>query len=471
MTFAVDSLPEGLAVDPGTGRITGLLTQPGDYTVTLRAANSAGNARKTFRIKVGGTIGLTPPMGWNSYNVWDQAITEQVALDSARLIKSHELDRHGWTYVNMDDGWQGARGGPDNALQPDPGKFKDIRAMVDQIHSMGLKAGIYHTPWVTTYGGIHSKGRRGASSEFKDGTWIDDGKQHRYFGKFSFVRQDARQFASWGFDYLKYDWYPITQAETQAMQDALLASGRDIYFSLSNNMKYNDAAAIAPYANAWRTSGDITDTWQSMTAMAFKQADWNAFQSPGHINDPDMLVVGWVGWGHPRPTRLTPDEQYTHITLWCMLSAPLLMGCDLTKLDPFTIGLLTNDEVLALDQDALCRPADCVVTTPEERLYSKELEDGTKAIALINLTASEAVMSFTWKQAGLSGRQSLRDLWRQKDLGVFGESFSATVPSHGVILVRASGESANRAAGMDRARTATAVRSLFMAGTPPGSGG
>jgi alpha-galactosidase len=438
MTFAVDSLPEGLSVDSATGRITGALAAPGDYTVVLRAANSAGSARRTFHIKVGGTIGLTPPMGWNSYNVWDQAITQEVALESARLIKAQDLDRHGWTYVNMDDGWQGSRGGPGNALEPDPSKFKDIRAMVDQIHAMGLKVGIYHTPWVTSYGGIHKMGRRGGSADFADGTWIDDGKQHRYFGKFSFVRQDAMQFAAWGFDYLKYDWHPITKAETQAMQDALLASGRDIYFSLSNNIGHDDVAAIAPYANAWRTGGDITDSWQSMTSMAFKQATWNTFQSPGHINDPDMLVVGWVGWGHPRPTRLTPDEQYTHMTLWCMLSAPLLMGCDLTKLDAFTLGLLTNDELLALDQDALCRPADCVVATPDGRVYSKELEDGTRAVALVNLTAADTVMTLDWKQAGLTGRQRLRDLWRQRDIGVFEGAFSAKVPSHGVVLVRAA---------------------------------
>ena len=443
MTFSIENLPSGLVLDPGTGRVTGTIGKAGEYPVTLVAKNSHGTVRRPFRIVVGDTFALTPPMGWNSYNVWDQAITQPIALQSAKTIIAAGLDQHGWNYVNMDDGWQGARGGTDHALQPDPAKFTDIKSMVDQIHAMGLKVGIYHTPWITSYGGVHSKGRAGATSDSTDGSWVDDHKQHRVFGKYSFVKQDARQFADWGFDYLKYDWNPISLPETQEMEAALLASGRDIFFSLSNSMRYDAVKTIAPYAQSWRTSGDITDTWGSMTRIAFGQPGWAKFQSPGHFNDPDMLIVGHVGWGKPRPTRLTPDEQYTHVSLWCLLSAPLLMGCDLTQLDPFTLGLLTNDEVLAVDQDALCRPAACLNKNAELKVYVKELEDGTKAIGLFNTTESSKTISFSWAAVKLSGKQTLRDLWRQKELGVFKDAYSAEVSSHGVLLLKASAASSH----------------------------
>ncbi len=438
MTFSVEGLPKGLAVDPSTGHITGSISQAGEYPVTLVARNSLGQARRAFRIVVGSTFALTPPMGWNSYNVWDQNISQEVAIQSAKAMIAAGLDQHGWTYVNMDDGWQGERGGPNNALQPDTKKFSDIKSMVDQIHAMGLKVGIYHTPWITSYGGIHQLGRPGASSDNPDGKWVNDKKQHRVIGKYSFVKQDAQQFAEWGFDYLKYDWNPNQEPETKEMEDALLATNRDIFFSLSNSMRYDLVATIAPCAQSWRTSGDITDSWQSMTGIGFRQLGWIRFQSPGHFNDPDMLIVGQVGWGHPRPTRLTPDEQYSHISLWCLLSAPLLMGCDLTKLDPFTLGLLTNDEVLALDQDPLCQPARCLNPKSDLKVYEKDLEDGAKAIGLFNTSPGTATMSVAWADAGLSGKQQVRDLWRQQDLGEFTDKYSADVPSHGVLLLRVS---------------------------------
>jgi alpha-galactosidase len=204
-------------------------------------------------------------------------------------------------------------------------------------------------------------------------------------------------------------------------------------------MKYDDAAQIGPHAQLWRTSGDITDTWGSMAGrIGFRQVGWGKFMKPGHFNDPDMLCVGKVGWGRPRPTRLTPDEQYTHISLWSILSAPLIMGCDLTQLDPFTLGLLTNDEVLAVDQDALCSPAVCLDDKAVQKVYVKSLEDGSKAVGLFNTVDQPAMMTLDWKGAGLSGKQRLRDLWRQKDLGTFDGSYQAEVPAHGVLLLKVS---------------------------------
>jgi alpha-galactosidase len=189
--------------------------------------------------------------------------------------------------------------------------------------------------------------------------------------------------------------------------------------------------------NLWRTTGDITDTWASMANIGFNQAGHEKFAGPGHWNDPDMLVVGHVGWGKGlHPTRLTPTEQYTHLSLWALLAAPLLIGADMTQLDPFTMSLLTNDEVLEVDQDPLGRQAARVSQTGEVEVWSRELADGSHAVGLFNRGYLPARVSASFAATGASGPQMVRDLWRQKDLGTFADSFAADVAPHGVVLVR-----------------------------------
>jgi len=258
-------------------------------------------------------------------------------------------------------------------------------------------------------------------------------------GRYSFVKQDARQFADWGFDYLKYDWNPIEAPDVILMHQALRDSGRDIILSLSNNHQDTLSKSIkevAPNAESWRTTTDITDSWKSVSGIGFSQQKWAQYQSPGHFNDPDMFEIGANGGGKMK--RLTPDEQYSHVSLWCLLSAPLLLGCDLEHLDPFTFGLITNDEVLAIDQDELCKPAVCVSPEGPLKVYVKELADGNKAVGLFNTGETPAQVTLDWNQEGFSGKQILRDLWRQKDLGTFDRSYTAEVPVHGVILLNVS---------------------------------
>ena len=447
MTFSAEGLPNGLTLDPVSGRISGTVSLTGTNELTLIARNVGGEARRRFRIIVGEGIGLTPAMGWNSYNVWGTKVTQERALGSAKGMVDAGLTQHGWTYVNIDDGWQGVRGGPSNALQADTNRFNDMARFCSDLHAMGLKAGIYHTPWVMSYGG-----RPGATSEDPKGLWNPKvqwpGKNPpnekippKAIGRYSFVEADARQFADWGFDYLKYDWNPIEAPDVVTMHDALRHSGRDIILSLSNNHKdtlSRTIAEVSPHAESWRTETDIKDSWQSVCKLGFSSAKWRAYQSPGHFNDPDMLVVGRVGWGNPHPSKLTPDEQYTHISLWCLLSAPLLLGCDLEHLDPFTLGLITNDEVLAVDQDELCKPAVCVNPDGPLKVYVKDLADGTKAVGLFNTGETPSTVTLDWKKAGLIGKQTLRDLWRQKDVGVFDGSYVSQVPVHGVLLLKAT---------------------------------
>jgi alpha-galactosidase len=436
-------LPLGIKLDSDTGLLTGRLDQAGTYKITLIASNAKGKAERVFRLVVGETIGLTPPMGWNSYNVWSDQINQERELAAAHSLISTGLADHGWVYVNMDDGWQGSRGGELKSLQPDPRKFADFQGMIDQIHNLGLKVGIYSSPWVTTYAG-----RIGGSSENSDGTSDHfpgnakkNAKQLPFaIGKYHFTDNDARQFAQWGINYLKYDWGPVEFPETKEMWDVLHAQDRDIFLSLSNNHVKNlfkDIANVSTVANAWRTTTDITDNWGRVSNdIGFNQDNWAPFAKPGHYNDADMLVVGVVGWGKQHYTRLTVDECATHISLWCLLSSPLLLGCNLEKLDIFTLSLLTNDEVLAIDQDPLVRQAVNVSRAGQLEIYRKELEDGSLAVGLFNRGSDETSISAEWSALKISGKQTVRDLWGQQDLGAFDTNFQATVRPHGVVLVR-----------------------------------
>jgi alpha-galactosidase len=276
------------------------------------------------------------------------------------------------------------------------------------------------------------------------------GRDFRRDGRHVFAENDAKQWAAWGIDYLKYDWNPRSAPQVdfapfdkqiRDMTDALRNSGRDIVYSYSNSMQIGEIGKVRHMLNAWRTSGDIRDNWERMSGFGFGLDRWAPYQSPGHWNDPDMMVVGYTaGWGGraPKPTALTPDEQYTHVTLWCMVSAPLLLGCDLERMDEFTLNLLTNDEVLAVSQDALGQQGKTVSregTDDELRVYVKELSDGSKAVGLFNLGNEAAAVTARWSDLKITEQQTVRDLWRQKDIGQFDSQFRMTVAPHGAELI------------------------------------
>ncbi len=442
MQFSAEGLPDGLTVDADSGIIHGTIADGGDYAVVLHAKNGAGSAEKKFRIRCGDTIALTPPMGWNSWNCWGASVSADKVLRSARALVNSGLAQHGWTYINIDDGWQGARNGVDHALQGNE-KFPDMKALSDQVHGLGLKIGIYSTPWITSYGNY-----TGGSSDDANGGWSrsNDVEKGHHFGQVPFAIADAKQWAAWGIDYLKYDWHVIDVPHVDEMSKALRASGRDIVFSLSNSAPFDQAADLARLANCWRTSGDIWDYWDysdqnwrfGVSEIGFNQDRWTPFGGPGHWNDPDMLVVGKVGWGpHLHDSHLTPDQQYSHISLWCMLSAPLLIGCDLEQMDAFTKNLLTNDEVLALDYDALGKPAMRVATLGSVDVFYKELDGGEYALGFFNRSKAPAKLTFNkFERIGLGGALKARDVWRQKDLPAIKDSLPLELPGDGVLLLR-----------------------------------
>lgn len=452
MTFAAEGLPKGLKLDARTGRITGKVSVPGEYAVKLTAKNEKGSYERTLRIVVGDQIALTPPMGWNSWNCWARDVTQEQVLSSARAMVEKGLVNHGWSYINIDDGWQGRRGGKYKAIQPND-KFPDMKKLSEEIHAMGLKLGIYSTPWIGTYAahiGSYSDNADGDNDWIKRGEhnehfryqkengdyWKDRGSVYHH-GPYSFVEADVKQWGEWGIDYLKYDWNPNDYYHVKEMHDALQTLDRDIVYSLSNSAPYGDAPVWMKYANCWRTTGDIRDTWESMAGIGFAQDRWIPFNRPGHWADPDMLVVGMVGWGPKlHYTRLTPDEQYTHISLWSLQAAPMLIGCDMAQLDDFTISLLTNDEVNDVNLDPLGLQAYPVWQNGDQVIYAKHLEDGSMAVGFFNRGWQSAKMGVTLRQLGLRGEQIVRDLWRQKDLTKSSDRFETNVAPHGVVLVK-----------------------------------
>ncbi|MBU0754612.1 MAG: putative Ig domain-containing protein [Planctomycetes bacterium] len=439
ITFSAEGLPDGLSLDTVSGRITGRINGAGEYNVTLTAGNALGEDRKPLKIMAGEAIALTPPMGWNSWNCWAGAVDAEKIKSSARAMVEKDLINHGWMYINIDDTWQGSRGGAFNAIQGNE-KFPDMKGLCDYVHDLGLKIGIYSTPWITSYAGYI-----GGSSNHENGSWAaeEEGRRGGWaHGKISFASNDAEQWAEWGMDYLKYDWNPNDVPHVEEMARALRASGRDIVYSLSNSAPFPLAREWAKLANCWRTTGDIVDTWASVSGIGFSQDQWTPYAGPGHWNDADMLVVGRVGWGPAlHPTKLTPDEQYSHISLWCLLACPLLLGCDLAELDGFTLSLLTNDEVIEVNQDPLGEQAGRIKHDEQAEIWSKRMSDGSRAVGLFHIglfSDSAEDVTVLWADLGVSGRQKVRDLWRQKDLGIFEKQFTARVPVHGVVLVKIS---------------------------------
>jgi alpha-galactosidase len=436
LTFAAKNLPAGLMLDAKTGLITGSLKSAGLNVVDITVTNAKGKTTGQITI-VGGdhTLALTPPLGWNSWNAWGNTVTAERVLASADGMVKSGLARQGYTYINIDDVWEGG-------LEPNPGtgrghnvaagrdatgeiltnkNFPDMKGLVDHIHGLGLKAGIYSSPGPTTCQGL--------------------------VATFGHEEQDARTWAKWGFDYLKYDWCSYQGDRNNlddlkkpyaVMRTALDKLDRDVVFSLcqygwGNVWEWGKSVG----GNLWRMTGDIRDSWASMAGIGFQQTGREKYAGPGHWNDTDMLVVGMVGWSQgSRPTNLTPNEQLTHISLWALQAAPMLIGADLSKIDDWTTNVLGNREVLAVNQDVLGKPAGRLSSDGWVDVWARPLEDGSMAVGLFNRSPEAAAMIVKFSDLGLSGSHPVRDLWQQKNLGTAHDQFSATVPRHGVVLVK-----------------------------------
>jgi alpha-L-arabinofuranosidase len=415
LRYTISGLPSGLYCKGNI--ISGRVTEKGHYPVTIKVSNAKGSATQTLLIKIDTLLQLTPPMGWNSWNCWGLSVSEEKVKSSAQALIDKGLADHGWSYINVDDGWQAATRNADGTLSPNE-KFGDMAELGEWLHDKGLKFGIYSSPGPLTCGG--------------------------FLGSYQHEAADADNYRKWGVDYLKYDWCSYVQTDTSVaayiqpftvMQQALEKQHRDIVYNLCQyGMKRVWEWGPSTGAQSWRTTEDIDDTWESMYNIGFSQGVLAPYAGPGKWNDPDMMIVGKVGWGETlRASRLTPDEQYTHVSLWSLQAAPLLIGCDISQLDDFTLNLLTNDEVLAIDQDTLGVQAVRV----KDEVWVKPLSDGSKAIGIFNLDTVYREVTLPWKAVGLSSKVFVRNCWKQQDEGVINDVYHVRIPPHGVRLIKA----------------------------------
>ena len=433
LLFRADDLPEGLTLDYTSGIITGKVATAGTYRATLFARNAFGSTRREFRIVVGNQLALTPPMGWNSWYIHYNRVTEATMRDAADQMIASGMADYGYQYVNIDDCWMKQKGDvpyrdTNGAVLPN-WNFPDMPGLAAYIHAKGLKAGLYTSPGPWTCGG--------------------------YVGAYQHEATDAREFADWGFDFLKYDWCSYGQVAGgsdlahlqrpyQLMASELQKQKRDLVFNLCQYGMGDVWNWGGDVGNSWRTTGDLGLARDARLPgfyhIGFSNARHWANARPGAWNDPDYLLVGWVGdahgMGQGRPTTLTPNEQYSYLSLWSLMAAPLIFSGDMARLDAFTLNLLCNAEVIAVDQDPLGRQGKILRQTRDEFVLVKPLEDGALAVGLFNLTAHPRTMTVTGNELGLSGPARVRDLWRQKELGALAMTLAVEVPRHGVALVR-----------------------------------
>jgi alpha-galactosidase len=352
-------------------------------------------------------LAQTPPMGWNSWNKFHRQIDDKTVREIADAMVKSGMKDAGYAYVNIDDTWEAGRDAKGNITTNT--KFPDMKALADYVHSKGLKLGIYSGPGRLTCAG--------------------------YEASYGHEDQDAATFAGWGVDYLKYDWCSASAVYTpdemasayQKMALALRKSGRPMVYSLCQYglLDVGEWGAAAG-GNLWRTTGDISDRWESMARIGFGQNGREKVAGPGRWNDPDMLEIGNGG--------MTDTEYRTHMSLWAILAAPLLAGNDLRSMSDATVAILTNKEVIAVDQDKLGQQGVRVKQDGELEIWKRTLSDGS-AVGLFNRGAAAARMTVRWADIGVKEKLKVRDLWAHADVGA-PVDYSVEVPSHGVVMLR-----------------------------------
>lgn len=440
--FSAKGLPSSLKLDEATGTISGQTpASVGEYPVILEATNSLGTSTRQFKIVVGDTLSLTPQMGWNDWYTHYEHPSDAVIRKAADAMIASGMADYGYQYVDIDDAWERKPASPDPALAGPvrdaqgnilPNRnFPDMHALTDYIHALGLKSGIYTSPGPVTCGNFEAT--------------------------YGHESADAHQIGAWSFDLLKYDQCSYgkfiknnTVAEFQKpyrqMGSLLKSLDRDVVLNMcqyGNGDVWKWGREVG--GSSWRTTGDVGielgSSLPGFYSVGFANAKLSAYAGPGGWNDPDYILIGMVGDAHhieqpAKPTNLTPDEQYSYMSMWSLMASPLFFSGDMAKLDAFTLNILCNSEIIDLDQDSLGKQAAIVRKTAEEFVLAKPLEDGSVAVGFFNLTEAPRGISVDWKDLGLSGKRTVRDVWRQRDVGGFAGSYSANVRAHGAVVVR-----------------------------------
>jgi alpha-galactosidase len=451
ISFSVKGLPAGLKLDASSGIISGITPEKGQYKLVIEAKNAKGNDSRKLKIVSGEKLALTPPMGYNHWYAHYDRITDPMMREAADVLVSSGMADVGYSYVNIDDCWMNAPKNKDpkrvGPLRDAKGNiipntyFPDMKGLTDYIHTKGLKAGIYTSPGPLTCGG--------------------------FAGAYQHEEQDAQQFAKWGFDFLKYDWcsydhianggstedkdIPLwnkftTQAEKlkypfQLMGDLLKKQKRDMVFNLcqygmGDVWKWGGEVG----GHCWRTADDLGYSLDRIFDVALKNSEHREYSKPGEWNDPDYIQIGWIGsaanLGIPELTPMPAAMQYAYMSLWSLMAAPLIYSGDMTKLDEFTINVLCNPEVIEVNQDELGEGGRVIQKSENTFLMVKNLADGSKAVGLFNRSKNDVEVEVNWAELQISEKQTVRDLWRQKDLGKYEQKFSAKVPAQGVVMVK-----------------------------------
>lgn len=415
ITYSADGLPPGITLNASTGIITGSSAVAGEYKVKLSAKNGYGKTERILTILVGDKLALTPPMGFQSWNVVEGLISETFIKELADAFVDLGLRDVGYQYINMDDCWQGGRDAHGN-IYPDTYRFPNgMKVVGDYLHQKGMKFGIYSTPGAVTCAG--------------------------YAGTMNFEEQDLRSWSSWGFDYLKYDGCTVPadrSAELYANMGKLLKnSGRSVVY----------CGRKEAGSQLWRIGGDLRDQWSIASydvgiIQSFEKAQVNAStQTPGGWVDPDMLVIGIYGKGSSGNDKTdekgcTDVEYRSQMSLWSLMSAPLFITSDIRHATQATLETLTNPEVIDVNQDPLGNFPIKLSGDKEKEIWVKKMDDGSKTIALFNKAADKRTMSIKLAEIGLSGKHRVRDLWQRKDVADAAESYSCNVAPHEVVLLR-----------------------------------
>lgn len=477
LKFSALSLPAGLILDEVSGWIKGVApAKRGDYPVTIKVSNRLGEARSELIIRVGDRICLTPPMGWNSWYVHSEGISDEAIRKMADSMSGKGLDSYGWTYINIDDCWMGERHPDTKAIQPNE-KFGDMNQLSAYVNEKGFKLGIYSTTWISTFAGHIGGSGTNPEGDYTE-LYLDESERlnpGQFFGRhpssterglaqvgpFWFVDRDAKQFAEWGIDYVKYDWVegeliqqesgkfernessPISKsyAVTERFFNDFRSLDRDIVISLSPRHSVETDAIAVQFSNLWRMTIDIEARWSDLQRV-FSDELVNRYPltRPGLYGDLDMLQIGPRGMPNEarkvfEPSPLTGPEQYFQITLWCILTQPLLLSCEISEMDAFDLNLVTNHEVLAINQDPLVSQGYRVANHPGSyEIWAKDLADGGKALALFNLSDEEQELTVSGAQLRAQGL--VRDLWRQIDIGVLQDQLSVKVSPHGTAFFK-----------------------------------
>ncbi|MGD0251834.1 MAG: putative Ig domain-containing protein [Verrucomicrobiota bacterium] len=480
ITFSAKKLPTGLSLDPQTGIITGALKEKGEFTFTVSAQNSAGRAGAEIRIICGDTLALTPPMGWNSYDAFGDSVYESEVISNATWFKEH-LQPLGWDTVVVDFRWydrlaDGIRHQDPEGVTIDgfgrcippvnrfPSATNDagFKPLADKIHAMGLKFGIHIMRGIPRKADEANLSIAGSNFHAADAVrsegdpnrtcaWNRDmfGVDATTDAGKAWYASIAKQYADWGVDYIKCDdianlqrgkIYPAEEIE--AVSTALRNSGRSIILSLSPGpAPVNHASHLAQFANLWRVSGDFWDNWRSLNRNFGLFAAWYDGGAPGHWPDGDMIPFGHICQRncdvHPdRWTRFTRDEQLTLMSLWALAPSPLMFGMNLPDNDAWTTAILSNPEVLAVNQDSLGRQARRMTGTAQiAETWMKSLADGSSAVGFFNRTDQPVKVDFSWRELGFRSAPKVRDLWLRKDLGRQ-KNFVTELPPHGCALLR-----------------------------------